>query len=144
MTPVFFRKELPTVTTIVVKTGSRILTGAGNAARVERLVDDLAALHAAGTRVVLVSSGAIAHGMTALGLTKRPSTMPLKQACASVGQNRLMNAYQAFFEKHDILIGQVLLTWDDLRNKKDISICATPCFNFSIAAYFQLSMKTTP
>jgi glutamate 5-kinase len=118
MTPVFFRKELPTVKTIVVKTGSRILTGAGNIARVERLVDDLAALHAAGTRVVLVSSGAIAHGMAALGLTKRPPTMPLKQACASVGQNRLMNAYQGFFEKHKILIGQVLLTWDDLRNKK--------------------------
>jgi glutamate 5-kinase len=44
--------------------------------------------------------------------------MPLKQACASVGQNRLMNVFQAFFEKRHILIGQVLLTWDDLRSKK--------------------------
>jgi glutamate 5-kinase len=118
MNPIVFRKELPTVKTIVIKTGSRILTAPANHARIERLVEDLASLQGAGIRVVLVSSGAIAHGMTALGLTKRPSTMPLKQACASVGQNRLMNVYQNFFEKRKILIGQVLLTWDDLRSKK--------------------------
>lgn len=118
MSSVHFRVELPPVKTIVVKVGSRILTAAGHSGRIERLVDDLSQLHGAGIRVVLVSSGAIAHGMTALGLAKRPSTMPLKQACASVGQNRLMNVYQTFFEKHAILIGQVLLTWDDLRSKK--------------------------
>ena len=118
MNPSYFRKELPPVKTVVVKTGSRILTAAGSNSRVERLVEDLAGLHSAGIRIVLVSSGAIAHGMAALGLKKRPSTMPLKQACASVGQNRLMNVYQAFFEKRHILIGQVLLTWDDLRSKK--------------------------
>jgi glutamate 5-kinase len=112
------RKELLPLKTVVVKTGSRILTSAGCEARVEGLVEDLAALHASGMRVVLVSSGAIAHGMQAMGLTKRPSTIPLQQACASVGQNRLMHRYQACFERHDVLIGQVLLTWDDLRNKK--------------------------
>lgn len=118
MNPVCFRSELLPVKTIVVKTGSRILAAAGGGARVEHLAEDLAGLRAGGTRVVLVSSGAIAHGMAALGMTRRPSTMPLKQACASVGQNRLMNAYQFFFEKHRVLIGQVLLTWDDLRSKK--------------------------
>jgi glutamate 5-kinase len=118
MNSLLFREEILPLTTIVVKTGSRILTAEGCETRVERLAADLAALHAAGIRVVLVSSGAIAHGMQALGMTKRPSTIPLQQACASVGQNRLMNTYQTSFAKHDILIGQVLLTWDDLRSKK--------------------------
>ena len=83
-----------------------------------RLAEDLSALREAGMRVVLVSSGAIAHGMRAMGLTKRPTAIPLQQACASVGQNRLMSRYEAHFSKHGTLIGQVLLTWDDLRSKK--------------------------
>ncbi|NLD92375.1 MAG: glutamate 5-kinase [Fibrobacter sp.] len=112
------RSEISSIKTIVVKTGSRILTATGHEARVKRLIDDLVALHNAGIRVVLVSSGAIAHGMKALGLTKRPSNIPMQQACASIGQNRLMNMYEKYFEEHNILIGQVLLTWDDLRSKK--------------------------
>ena len=113
-----FRKELPSVKTLVVKTGSRILSGAGSDDRIRRLTEDLATLHKSGVRVVLVSSGAIVHGMQALKMTSRPATIPLQQACASVGQNRLMNRYQSFFEKHGVVIGQVLLTWDDLRSKK--------------------------
>jgi len=112
------RSEISSIKTIVVKTGSRILTAAGHEARVQRLIDDLVTLHKAGIRVVLVSSGAIAHGMKALGLTKRPANIPMQQACASIGQNRLMNMYEKCFEEHNILIGQVLLTWDDLRSKK--------------------------
>ncbi len=112
------RSEISSIKTIVVKTGSRILTATGHEARVKRLIDDLVALHNAGIRVVLVSSGAIAHGMKALGLTKRPSNIPMQQACASIGQNRLMNMYEKYFEEYNILIGQVLLTWDDLRSKK--------------------------
>ncbi len=86
--------------------------------RIEGLVEDCAALHASGKRVVLVTSGAIAYGMRALGLTKRPTTIPLQQACAGVGQNRLMKVYQSRFDARGILTGQVLLTWDDLRSKK--------------------------
>lgn len=115
---ILLRSEISSIKTIVVKTGSRILTATGHEARVKRLIDDLVALHNAGIRVVLVSSGAIAHGMKALGLTKRPSNIPMQQACASIGQNRLMNMYEKYFEEHNILIGQVLLTWDDLRSKK--------------------------
>jgi glutamate 5-kinase len=113
-----FRKELASIKTIVIKTGSRILAGAGSDERIARLAEDLSALHKCGIRVVLVSSGAIAHGMLAMKLDSRPATIPLQQACASVGQSRLMNRYQSFFEKHGILIGQVLLTWDDLRSRK--------------------------
>jgi glutamate 5-kinase len=112
------RPELPSVKTIVVKTGSRILSGTGSDERIARLAGDMAALHGSGVRTVLVSSGAIVHGMQAMHMVARPPTIPLQQACASVGQNRLMNRYQSFFEKHGILIGQVLLTWDDLRSKK--------------------------
>ena len=113
-----FRKEITDVKTLVVKTGSRILTADGHVERVKKLVADMAVLHKSGVRVVLVSSGAIAHGMKALSLEKRPKTIPMLQACASIGQNRLMNIYQSIFEKHNIPIGQVLLTWDDLRSKK--------------------------
>lgn len=115
---ILLRKELITTKTIVVKTGSRILTAPGHEERVKRLVEDLVILHNSDIRVVLVSSGAIAHGMRALSLKTRPSTIPLQQACASIGQNRLMNMYEHHFEKLKTLIGQVLLTWDDLRSKK--------------------------
>ncbi|MCL2183392.1 MAG: glutamate 5-kinase [Chitinispirillia bacterium] len=115
----YFRKELASsVKTLVVKTGSRILTAAGHEGRVRGLVEDLSALRKAGVRVVLVSSGAIAHGMKALSLTKRPAQIPMQQACAAIGQNRLMGIYQDFFEENGVVIGQVLLTWDDLRSKK--------------------------
>lgn len=113
-----FREELKDARTIVVKTGSRILTAAGHERRVEHLAADLCALREYGARAVLVSSGAIAHGMKALGLCKRPAEIPAQQACASIGQNRLMAIYQQHFAKHGAIIGQVLLTWDDLRSKK--------------------------
>ena len=118
MNNVSLRNELPPFKTVIVKVGSRILTSEGCAVRIARLVEDCACLHESGIRVMLVSSGAIAHGMQTLGLTKRPTTIPLQQACASVGQNRLMSVYQSHFDDHNILIGQVLLTWDDLRSKK--------------------------
>ena len=112
------RKELNPFKTIVVKVGSRILAADGGEQRITRLVEDCASLHKSGIRVVLVTSGAIAYGMRALALTKRPATIPLQQACAGIGQNRLMSVYQSRFDAHNILTGQVLLTWDDLRSKK--------------------------
>jgi len=118
MKKIQIRKEIPTVKTIVVKTGSRILTADGHETRVKRLVDDLVQLQKSGIRTILVSSGAIAHGMRALNLQKRPTTIPLQQACASIGQNKLMHMYEKYFGVHDMIIGQVLLTWDDLRSKK--------------------------
>ena len=112
------RKELPRLSTIIVKLGSRILTAEGYETRIFALANDLISLHASGMRVIIVSSGAIAHGMETLKLKKRPSSIPLQQACASVGQHRLMQRYQHFFSHSGISIGQVLLSWDDLRSKK--------------------------
>ncbi len=116
-----FRQELPKVSTLVVKVGSRILTSEENIPSVKRLrslVDAIAALQRSGVRTVLVSSGAIAQGMRALNLERRPKSIPMKQACASIGQIRLMHLYETYFSRYGIPIGQVLLTWDDLRNKK--------------------------
>jgi glutamate 5-kinase len=122
MTQTMFRPEINNIRTIVVKVGSRILTAVDgttpHARRIRSLVDDIVTLMRSGHRVLLVSSGAIAQGMKALQLDKRPATIPAKQACASIGQIRLMTMYSALFSKRGFLIGQVLITWDDLRDKK--------------------------
>jgi glutamate 5-kinase len=122
MTQCVFRTEITAARTVVVKVGSRILTAEDNATphakRVRSLVDGIVALRQSGCRVLLVSSGAIAQGMMAMHLTRRPGTIPAKQACASIGQIMLMNMYASHFSRHGLLIGQVLITWDDLRDKK--------------------------
>jgi glutamate 5-kinase len=116
---------------IVVKIGSSSLTSssltrrapAGRAAvpaagldadRVDGLVDALAARHATGTRIVLVSSGAIAAGLVPLGLARRPRDLATQQASASVGQMLLMSRYAASFARFGMTVGQVLLTADDV------------------------------
>jgi glutamate 5-kinase len=102
---------------IVVKVGSSSLTtahGGLDAARVDRLVDALAGLPAAGREVVVVSSGAIAAGLAPLGLKTRPRDLATQQAAASVGQGLLMRAYTESFSRHGLTVGQVLLTVDDV------------------------------
>ncbi|MBD3392830.1 MAG: glutamate 5-kinase [Chitinivibrionales bacterium] len=121
MRTIVFHPGTGTVETMVVKVGSRIVTSHDSLARAPRirtLVEDIVTLHRAGIRVLLVSSGAIAHGVRALRLGKRPAAIPLQQACASVGQIRLMHMYETLFARRKVSIGQVLLTWDDLRDKK--------------------------
>ncbi|MBD3421887.1 MAG: glutamate 5-kinase [Chitinivibrionales bacterium] len=118
--PMRLRTNLSPFSTLVVKIGSRILAPEGAELplqRIRSLVDDVVALKRQGVRVVLVSSGAIAHGMAVLGFARRPFDIPLQQACASIGQFKLMRTYESYFEAHDIHIGQVLLSWDDLHNK---------------------------
>jgi glutamate 5-kinase len=102
---------------IVVKVGSSGLTTASGGlapARLGALVDVLAARRAAGTQVVLVSSGAIAAGLAPLGLTRRPRDLATQQAAASVGQLTLAHAYAEAFGRHSLTVGQVLLTADDV------------------------------
>ncbi len=99
---------------IVVKVGSSTLTheatGNLNLSKVEKLVRVLCNLHNAGKEVVLVSSGAIAVGRKALGIDERPKTMPVKQACAAVGQARLMMTYQKLFGEYNQIAAQILMT----------------------------------
>ncbi len=105
---------------IVVKIGSQILSSSRGIeeARLNALVSDLAALHSEGKEIVVVSSGAVAAGMTQLGRTERPQSIPEKQALAAVGQIRLMALYERAFAKFDKSIAQVLLTHEDLANRQ--------------------------
>src|SRR5690348_7598005 len=103
----------------VVKVGSSSLTSRGrlDPARLDAIVDALAARHAAGQQVVLVSSGAIAAGIGPLGLKTRPRDLATQQAAASVGQLLLAERYAASFARYGLGVGQVLLTADDLHRR---------------------------
>jgi glutamate 5-kinase len=105
---------------VVVKVGSSSLTtlpGGLDPERLSALVDVLGAVRAAGREVVLVSSGAIAAGLAPLRLEGRPRDLATAQAAASVGQLRLVQTYADAFARHDITVGQVLLTADDLTRR---------------------------
>jgi glutamate 5-kinase len=105
---------------LVVKVGSSSLTspdGQLDIGRLVALVSTIASRHRTGDSVVLVSSGAIAAGMGPLGLRVRPRDLATQQAAASVGQGALVAAYQQAFGAHDITVGQVLLTIDDVTRR---------------------------
>ena len=107
------------VSRIVVKLGTGILTDSRkqpDLAQMHQLVSQVAALNRAGREVVLVSSGAVGSGMGALGFTRRPRDMASLQACAAVGQSRLMATYAELFARHQLHVGQVLLSHDDLED----------------------------
>lgn len=106
---------------IVIKIGSNILTSSDNGLDLERIraiVDDVSVLHDEGYEPLIVSSGAIAAGMKNLGLKKKPRDIVLKQAAAAVGQSSLMWAYEKYFGLHDKKVAQVLLTREDLSDRK--------------------------
>lgn len=106
-------------TRIIIKLGTGVLTDARkqfDLARMERLVGQMAAWRSAGRQVVVVSSGAVGAGMGVLGLERRPATLSDLQACAAVGQVRLMANYERLFGAHQLQVGQVLLTHEDLQH----------------------------
>lgn len=116
------RKEyLKDVKKLVVKVGSSTLThstGLLNLKRIENLARQLADIHNQGIQVVLVSSGAIGAGMGKLGLKVRPKTMREKQAAAAVGQGILIHMYEKFFSEYGKTIAQILLTKEDVVDRK--------------------------
>ena len=91
------REEIRNRKRIVIKIGSSSLmhkdTGRLNLRKIEKLVRTLVDLKNSGKDVILVSSGAIAVGRTAIGLHERPDELPVKQACAAIGQAKLMRKY---------------------------------------------------
>jgi glutamate 5-kinase len=103
----------------VVKIGSSSLTDRGRLApaRLDAMVDAIAARHQRGQQVVVVSSGAIAAGFGPLGLTARPRDLATQQAAASVGQLLLAERYATSFGRFGLQVGQVLLTADDLHRR---------------------------
>ena len=113
------RDILKSATRIVVKLGTGVLTDSRkliDPAQLQQLVAQVAALRQAGKEVVLVTSGAVGAGMGALGYESRPTDLAEKQACAAVGQSRLMAVYDQLFAKHNLVVAQVLLTHDDLEH----------------------------
>ncbi len=114
------RPELAGAARVVVKVGSSSLAtlpGGLDRDRLTALVDVLAAVRAQGREVVLVSSGAIAAGLAPLGVEGRPRDLATAQAAASVGQLRLVQTYADAFDRHGVVVGQVLLTADDLTRR---------------------------
>ncbi|MCG8672188.1 MAG: glutamate 5-kinase [Pseudomonadales bacterium] len=105
----------------VVKIGSALLTSNGQGVDREAIagwVEQMAALKENGVDIVLVSSGAVAEGMSRLGWNERPSSIHALQAAAAVGQMGLVQTWESCFQKHGLHTAQVLLTHDDLSDRK--------------------------
>ena len=105
----------------VVKLGSTLVTNAGRGVDQEAIAGfaaQMAALHAQGHRVVLVSSGAIAEGMKRLGWRERPHEIHDLQAAAAVGQMGLAQAYETGFLRHQLQTAQILLTHEDVSDRR--------------------------
>ncbi|MBL4797010.1 MAG: glutamate 5-kinase [Oleispira sp.] len=105
----------------VIKIGSALLTNDGkglNRSGIQAWVDQINDLMSQGVEIVLVSSGAVAEGMTRLGWTSRPSEVHQLQAAAAVGQMGLVQAYETAFQQHKKHTAQILLTHADLSNRQ--------------------------
>lgn len=109
-----YREKLKDKKRIVIKIGTSSLThpetGRLNLRKLEVLVREIGDLHNQGKDVVLVSSGAIGVGAAALGMNGKPAELEKKQACAAVGQARLMMIYQKLFSEYNQMAAQILMT----------------------------------
>ncbi|MCZ6565439.1 MAG: glutamate 5-kinase [Gammaproteobacteria bacterium] len=115
------RHQVSTNKRWVIKVGSSLVTKNGrglNMDAIANLASQLAALVDSGKEVILVSSGAIAEGMNRLGWQQRPHAVYELQAAAAVGQMGLIQAYESCLQQHNLHSAQVLLTHDDLQNRK--------------------------
>ncbi len=115
------RKRLGRAGKWVVKVGSALVTNDGRGLDQQRIagwVDQLASLRAKGRHITLVSSGAVAEGVNRLGWVRRPNELYKLQAAAAVGQMGLVHAYEAEFQRFGMHTAQVLLTHDDLSDRR--------------------------
>jgi glutamate 5-kinase len=106
---------------LVLKVGSSLVTNEGRGIDLDAVAqwaEQIAGLHASGRQLVLVSSGAIAEGMARLGWPRRPKLMSELQAAAAVGQMGLIQAYEAAFARHGVRTAQILLTHEDLADRR--------------------------
>ena len=115
-----YRERLKDKKRIVIKIGSSSLThpetGRLNLRKIEILVREISDLRNQGKDVILVSSGAIATGVAALGMSEKPKELQVKQACAAVGQARLMMIYQKLFSEYNQRAAQILMTKNTMVN----------------------------
>jgi len=107
---------------VVIKIGTGVLTrekdGTLDEASLVRLVTAISELIMQGVPIVMVSSGAVGAGVSALKMSGYPDDTASRQACAAVGQTRLMHAYENLFQKFQLNVAQLLLTADDLESEQ--------------------------
>ena len=106
---------------VVIKVGSNVLTrknGTLDITRMSAIVDQIAALHQVAVQVILVSSGAVASGRTALNIDEKLDTVSSRQLYSAVGQAKLINRYYDLFLQHKIACGQVLATKEDFATRR--------------------------
>lgn len=119
------RASLQAARRLVVKLGTQVVTHDGvelALGRLMGLIESLARLRLSGREILLVSSGAVGMGMRTLGLSERPRSLGLRQACAAVGQGQLMSVYTQAFAQLGVTTAQVLLTQEDLSDR-DRALC---------------------
>lgn len=122
-------RDFSEIKRVVVKVGSSSLVNADNSInfqRIDELMQTFIKLKKNNIEIALVSSGAIALGMYQLGLSKKPKEMALKQACAAIGQAKLMQCYNDSASKYGLICGQILLNHDDFQvRKRMLYLCDT-------------------
>jgi glutamate 5-kinase len=119
------RQDIAAARRIVIKLGTHVITHADAGLALGRLcsiVEAVASLHRQGREIVVVSSGAVGMGQRSLGLTRRPDSLGMRQACAAVGQSQLMALYSQNFGQLGVKVAQVLLTQEDLGDR-DRALC---------------------
>jgi glutamate 5-kinase len=116
-----YLERLKTVKRIVVKVGTSTLTQDGgqlNLSLMDQFVRQLAEFHSQGKEIAIVTSGAVGAGMGKLGLAEKPASIGERQALAAIGQGLLMREYEKLFSAQDKIVAQVLLTRDDLSDRR--------------------------
>jgi glutamate 5-kinase len=105
---------------VVVKLGSNVITADNSLdyGVIDSISAQVTALMDRGTEVILVSSGAMAAGLKKMRMTRRPDEIPKRQAISAIGQPGVMNAYEKSFQKRGRKVAQILLTGEDLNNRK--------------------------
>jgi glutamate 5-kinase len=106
---------------IAIKIGSNVLTrvdGTLDITRMSALVDQISLLHKKGVEIVLISSGAVASGMSVLGISKKLDVVDQRQLFSAVGQAKLINHYYELFREHGLNVGQVLTTKENFSSRR--------------------------
>lgn len=114
------RTQITNANRIVIKFGTNILTndeGEVSLPRVYSFIEDVSNLKKSGKEIILVSSGAVGLGKKKLGV-QNTDAVAMKQACAAIGQSKLMSIYESAFDQYNLVVAQILLTEDDFSQRK--------------------------
>ncbi len=114
-------RKLPSVNTLVIKIGSNIITNQVNGINesfIAELAESISKLRSSIENIIIVSSGSVAAGFKYLGYKSKPKDIIDKQACAAVGQTKLIQIYENQFSRFNVNVAQILLTKDDLSNRR--------------------------